>query len=292
MTQKRTGALERAAMAGLRVLPRSTVSRVFGKIAEVELPQGLRGVVNGGFARAAGIDTSEAASPPSAYSSLNAYFTRQLKVGAREAQISEPGELASPVDGRLTQLGSLDDGTLVQAKGRDYRLEDLLDSSADARAFMGGTYMTIYLSPRDYHRIHSPAAGAIDKMTYVPGTLWPVNPLSVRNVDELFAVNERVITYLETPDIGRIALIKVGATCVGRISLTYHDLESNGAFRRRRDVTLERPVEVAAADEVAAFNLGSTVIMLLESGSFELDGGVILGEKVRVGQRIGRVKGA
>ncbi len=289
MTDQSSNALERAYMNALSVLPRSTVSRAFGAISEIELPHRLRSVVNGGFATFAGIDTSEAAAPPSAYRSLNAYFTRKLKVGARPSEADAPNQLVSPVDGRLTQLGSLEDGTLIQAKGRTYRLDDLLDSGAQARRFEGGVYMTIYLSPRDYHRIHSPADATITGLSYIPGTLWPVNPLSVRHVDDLFAVNERVISYLESPDLGALALIKVGATCVGRITLSYHDIQSNGAFRRRRDVTLERPVPIGVAEELAAFNLGSTVILLLEDPSFALRAGLELGQKVRMGELIGSV---
>ncbi len=289
MSDDNSSAFERAAMNALRVLPRSTVSRIFGAISELELPHALRGVVNGGFASFAGIDTSEAAAPPAAYRSLNAYFTRKLKVGARPPEASAPGDLVSPVDGRLTQLGSLSDGTLIQAKGRTYLLEDLLDSGSEARRFKGGVYLTIYLSPRDYHRIHSPAAASISRMSYIPGTLWPVNPMSVRHVDDLFAVNERVVSYLDSDDVGALALIKVGATCVGRITLSYHDLQSNGAFRRRRDVTLERPVDIGCGEELAAFNLGSTVILLLEDPSFALRAGLELGQKVRMGELLGSV---
>jgi phosphatidylserine decarboxylase len=289
MSEPSSNPLELAYINALRVLPRSAVSRAFGAISEIELPHNMRAIVNGGFAALAGIDTSEAAAPPAAYPSLNAYFTRKLKVGARPAQAHAPGQLVSPVDGRLTQLGSLEDATLIQAKGRTYRLDDLLDSGAQARRFEGGVYMTIYLSPRDYHRIHSPADAEITGLSYIPGTLWPVNPLSVRHVDDLFAVNERVVSYLDSPDVGALALIKVGATCVGRITLSYHDLQSNGAFRRRRDVTLERPVPIGVADELAAFNLGSTVILLVEDPSFTLRAGLELGQKVKVGELLGAV---
>lgn len=274
-------------MRALGVLPKNLVSRAFGVVAEVELPSPLQRVVNQGFARIYDLNVGEAERAPGEYTSLNAFFTRRLKAGVRAIEADASGDLVSPVDGRLTHFGAIEHDTLMQAKGRTYSLVDLLDSAEEAARFRGGSYATIYLSPRDYHRIHSPAMGRIEKLSYVPGHLWPVNPLSVRNVDRLFAINERLISFITTEALGRVAVIKVGATCVGRIGLAFNQLESNSGFRRRQDLTLEAPVQVAPGDDLAVFNLGSTVILLIAAPGYTFSSDLVDGQAVRMGQRLG-----
>ncbi len=289
-SSSKTSLVDSFKLRALKALPKNLASRAFGAVSEVELPRPVQGIVNTGFARLYDLDVDEAERPPSDYPSLNAFFTRRLREGARDVErIDEIGGrgLWSPVDGRITQYGSLDRGVLMQAKGREYTLVDLVDSAAQAEVFEEGHWMTIYLSPRDYHRIHSPVAGTVRQISYIPGHLWPVNPLSVRHIERLFTINERLITYVDTEQMGRVAVIKVGATCVGRISLAFDPLQSNSGFRRRQEIELAQPVEVGAGEELAVFNLGSTVILLIEEPDFAFDEDLIDGQSVKMGTRLG-----
>jgi phosphatidylserine decarboxylase len=279
--------LDRIALKALELLPKNTVSRAFGEVAEIELPGPMQGVVNRVFAQFAGVDVDESEHPPEDYESLNAFFTRQLKRGARDIEASEPGDVVSPVDGRLDQFGRIDRETLIQAKGIEYRLVDLVDSGREAHRFDGGHFVTLYLSPRDYHRIHSPASGEVAHMSYIPGTLFPVNSFSAQRVDRLFTINERLITYIDNETLGRVGVVKVGATCVGRIGVTYEDIRTNSSFRRRRELDLAEPVEVGHGDELGVFNLGSTVIVLIESSTFRFDDGLETGQPIKLGRRLG-----
>ena len=282
--------VEQAKLRALELLPKNAVSRALGVLCELELPPAARGVVNGTFARYAGINLSEAERGPQEYASVNAFFTRRLKPGLRAPEDTSPEVMVSPVDGRLTQFGRIQADTLIQAKGKDYNLSELLDSARDAADFRQGYYATIYLSPRDYHRIHSPIQGALSRASYIPGHLWPVNPLSVKHVERLFAINERLISFVDQPGLHeKVAVIKVGATCVGRISLTFDELQSNRGHRRRREIALDPPQPLTHAQEIAAFNLGSTVILLIASPRFAFEPSLIEGQVLRLGQRLGRV---
>ena len=186
-------------IAGMRVLPKKHLSRTVRRLASVPSQMAVRR-----FAARFGLDMSEAEHPIEAYESVQALFTRRLKPGARPSE-RDPNVLSSPVDGALLVANDVGDGQLFQAKGRTYSLQALL---ADAGTeFSAGSYTTIYLSPRDYHRIHSPAAGKILGYTYVPGALFPVNPAAVAHVDRLFATNDRLITHLQTEAFGRVDVI-------------------------------------------------------------------------------------
>ncbi len=271
----------------LKRVPKNAVSRAFGVVSDVKFPSPLQRAVNHSFVALAGIDPEEAEAPPGEYETLNDYFTRRLRQGARPVEVKEQGDVVSPVDGALGAFGQIDGGTLFQAKGRSYRLVDLVDSAEEAERYDGGHYATIYLSPRDYHRIHSPVRGAVRMTSYIPGHLFPVNPFAVENIDELFAVNERLITHLQTSDRGSVAVIKVGATCVGRIGLSYDGFLTNGRLRRRREFSPESRVEFSHGEELAVFNLGSTVIVLIENSTFEFCGDPVRGDVFQMGQRIG-----
>ncbi|RAL25428.1 phosphatidylserine decarboxylase [Lujinxingia litoralis] len=283
--------MEKMAVKMLERLPKNLVSRAFGVVSDVELPRPVQQVVNRSFAELAGINMAEGEHGPGQYDSLNAYFTRRLRAGARHIESDQPDTLVSPVDGRIGAFGNINAGTLLQAKGRTYRLLDLVDSAERAEAFDGGSFMTIYLSPRDYHRIHAPVAGQVDEVSYIPGYLFPVNPFAVRNIDELFAVNERLISYLETEKLGRIGVVKVGATCVGRIGLAFDGFETNGTFRRREDFTPREELHVDHGDELGVFNLGSTVILLISEPDFRFREDLRFGDVVRLGQSLGALKG-
>ena len=272
----------------LKRLPKNTISRAFGAVSEVEFPTPVQSLVNHSFATFTGIDTEEAERPPGQYDSLNEYFTRRLRPGLRTVDSDGSNCVVSPVDGTLGTHGAIEEGTLFQAKGRRYSLLELVDSAREEQRFCGGSYATIYLSPRDYHRIHSPVAGRIEKFSYIPRHLFPVNPFAVENIDDLFAVNERLITYLNTDTLGSVAVVKVGATCVGRIGLSCDGFETNRRLRRRREFSPPSPVSMEHGQELAVFNLGSTVILLVECPAFSFGESLSSGDGLRMGQQLGK----
>lgn len=261
----------RALLALIQRLPQATLSRSLGAVADVRVPRPLRGAVIGGFARAVGIDTSEAEHAVGHYGSINEFFVRRLKPGLRPFP-QDPRTLASPVDGIIGQHGRIDAGRAIQAKGRDYSVAALLDSADDAARYDGGTFITIYLSPSHYHRIHAPYSGRIARAVHVPGALLPVNEPGVQHIPDLFPRSERVICTIDGA-AGRCALVAVGAYNVGRISTAF-DPEWAGpgasVANRRDPVARERsydpPLEIAQGDELMAFHLGSTVVILCEPG--------------------------
>jgi phosphatidylserine decarboxylase len=242
--------------------------------------------VLGAFARALGIDASEAELPISEYTSLNNFFVRKLKPGARTWPPNET-VAGSPVDGVVGQLGIIENGALLQAKGRAYTVAALLADAESARRYEGGSYITLYLSPRHYHRIHAPVAGRIAGAVHLPGYLLPVNAPSVSHVADLFAVNERLVCYLDSL-LGRIAVVAVGAYNVGRITAAFDpEMRTNRRNSERADRTYEPPVQVAAGAEIMAFHLGSTVVALFEPG-IRLNENLIPGAEVLLGQPIAR----
>ena len=286
----------RALLAALGRVPQGAFSRAFGRMADVRLPKALRRPVLGGFARLVGADPTEAAEPLESFPSLNGFFTRELKPGAR-AWPGDPRVLACPVDGAAGQVGRVTAGRLIQAKGRTYSLRDLLDEDGQWERFDGGAFVTLYLSPRDYHRIHAPTDGAIGRARHVPGALMPVNVGAVMHVTDLFARNERLLCYLDGP-LGRLALVAVGAYNVGRISAAFdRDWNAapgeNGWVTNRRGTSAETkvyapPVQVRQGDHVMTFHLGSTVVLVMEPGRVELAPSLSAGTAVRLGMEIGR----
>jgi len=281
----------RVVLAGLARLPQGALSRGFGAIANTPIPPRLRRLVLSGFARAVGIDASEAELPIEQYGSINAFFVRRLKNGSR-VWPREPNVAASPVDGVVGRFGRITRGTLLQAKGRWYSAARLLDDGAEAERFQNGSFVTLYLSPRHYHRIHTPAAGRIAKARHVPGRLLPVNAHAVTHVPELFAVNERLVCYLDS-SLGRIAVVAVGAYNVGRISAAFDSRAGNPWVTNRRGAAAETrnydpPVRVEVGQEIMAFHLGSTVVLLFED-AVRLQDRLRSGSGIRLGEPIASV---
>jgi phosphatidylserine decarboxylase len=238
------------------------------------------------FARRYGIDLSE--SPDlEVYRTFGEFFARPLHPGLRPIYAGER-VVVSPVDAVVSETGLATAGRLVQAKGIDYSAAALLGDEALAQRLEGGAYATLYLSPKDYHRIHFPLGGTITGWRYIPGMLWPVNPASVRTVPGLFSVNERLVTVVETP-VGACAVVAVGATVVGRVKAFYDPsappTNARGGVTRRRDY--ETPIPVEKGQELGAFEMGSTVIVLFEPARVRLDDRIVAGARVRVGERIG-----
>jgi phosphatidylserine decarboxylase len=285
----------RLTLALLRRLPQGALSRAFGAVADVPLPRPLRRLVLGAFARAVGADLGEAELPLEEYPTLNRFFTRRLREGVRSWP-RDSRVAACPVDGVAGQVGTVRRGQLVQAKGRWYSAAELLQDREGAERFEGGSFITLYLSPRDYHRIHSPTDGRIHDATHVPGALLPVNAAAVAHIADLFARNERLICYVDGP-LGRVAVVAVGAYNVGRISAAFDPLwgtpgqrawatNRRGATERQR--RYDPPVRVRQGDELMTFHLGSTVILLFEPGRVELEAGLAPGSAVRLGRPIAR----
>jgi phosphatidylserine decarboxylase len=280
---------ERIPLAFLKLLPKRRMSRAVGALTRSALPVSAHRAAIRAFVRRYGVDVGEAEKPLDAYATFAEFFSRRLRPGARP--IAPGADVpVSPVDGAVSQAGIGEAGRLVQAKGKSYTLAALLADEEEARRFVGGAYLTLYLSPRDYHRIHAPLPGRILGYAYVPGELWPVNRPSVAGVPDLFTVNERLVTYLETP-IGHVALVAVGATMVGRIRAAYDDVVSQAGEPARR-VKYERPVEIGKGDELGLFEMGSTVILLFEPGRIVLDAHLAPEVPVRVGEPLGRAAAA
>jgi phosphatidylserine decarboxylase len=280
----------RAILHFMRFLPQGALSRGFGHIADVPLPHAARSSVLGAFARAMGIDASEAEHGLRDYNTINEFFVRRLRTGARSID-PRAGHVVSPVDGVIGQAGFIANGALLQAKGRTYTTAALLDDASVAAPFEGGTFITIYLSPRHYHRIHAPASGVIRRAVHIPGTLFPVNAPSVQHIDNLFPRNERLIAYISDGAV-HAAVVAVGAYNVGRISAAFDrawqggNHVTNRAKARREERVYEPGISVAAGEEIMAFHLGSTVVLLFNR-RIVLGREVYPGSEVRMGQSLG-----
>ena len=267
----------------LSVLPTHALSRGAGWLATRTVPVGWRGAVYRGYSRIFGARPEEAELPLEQYPTLNAFFTRALKPGVRPVA---PNAIVSPVDAAVGAYGIVEAGTLVQAKGRTYSLGALLGNEALAQAFEGGTYATLYLAPKDYHRIHVPMDGRITQATYVPGALWPVNVAAVTHVADLFAVNERIVVMLDGAHGGRMAIVPVGATMVGMTRLVFDDLHTNARRREVQQRQYDPAIAVRAGDQLGHFEFGSTVVLVCTATAGVIEP-LTLGATVRMGQRIG-----
>ena len=235
-----------------------------------------------------GIDMNEAREPdPTAYGNFNEFFTRALRAGSR--LVSEHhASIACPADGTLSQLGEIEKGRIFQAKGQDYSLLELLGGRADwAERFDGGAFATIYLSPRDYHRVHMPIAGDLREMIHVPGRLFSVNPVTTSLVPRLFARNERVVCLFEGA-AGPMAVILVGAIFVGSMDTVWAGQVTPASAREpSRRYGGKSAVRLEKGAEMGRFNMGSTVILLFPRGRVRWDGSLQPDDQVRMGQRIG-----
>lgn len=273
-----------------------------GRLADLPIPRVLRTPVLGLFSKIVGIDRGEVELPLTEYPSLNAYFVRRLRPGVRRWP-DDPGLATSPVDGTCGALGRITEGRILQAKGLWYSCAELLDDPGEARAFEDGAFVTIYLSPRDYHRIHAPLSGSIYRARHIPGALLPVNLPGVLEIPDLFPRNERIVCYLQAP-AGRVAVVAVGAINVGRISTAFDPAWSGEPWRKdapagapdgwvtnRRGVAgtthdYDPAIGVERGEEIMAFHLGSTVVLLFEPGAYELSPDLATGKTLRLGDPI------
>jgi phosphatidylserine decarboxylase len=233
------------------------------------------------------VDMTEAAeSDPYRHGSFNEFFTRALKAGVRP--IASDPAIASPVDGCVSEAGTIDHGRLLQAKGRDYGLTELLAAQPWASRFEGGSFATIYLAPFNYHRVHMPLRGELKETVYVPGRLFSVNAVTARHVPGLFARNERVLTLFDSGAMGEFALVLVGALNVGSMATVWAG-DITPAARRVVTRIPGPPTTLEKGAELGRFNMGSTVILLFEPNRVRWHREVHAGSVVRLGQSLGAV---
>ena len=249
-----------AAAQVLRVVPRVRLSQAVGRLCDARVPASLSRLAAGIYCRAYGVNMDEAAARDSPYASFDDFFTRELRGGVRPLA---PSAVVSPADGRLEQLGPVTAGGQITVKSTSYRVGELIGDEQEARRYEGGSFAVVYLSPGDYHRVHSPAAGRLVLVRSLPGDLFPVNSIGERHVPNLFVRNQRVALVIDTPNIGRITLVMVGAIIVGRITVT----ALGGADTRPGVYPIEPPAPVGAGDEVGVFHLGSTAVLFVEPGT-------------------------
>lgn len=242
-------------------VPKRILSRATGLAMRLPLPKPVRSAMLTAFARTFGISMTEAEHDLAHYRSLDEFFTRRLKSGLRPIG----GAHIHPVDGKLTQFGTIHKGELVQAKGWTYPLGEFLGDESLAAKYEGGYYATYYLCPADYHRVHAPVDGELMTARHIPGLLWPVNEWSVTNIQRLFCLNERVVMNFESPQ-GKWSLVMVGATNVGHITVTLDPsiTTNRWMWHEPTDRQYSPPLKVQAGDELGMFHLGSTVICVFE----------------------------
>lgn len=264
------------------ILPKRLLSRLVGLLTRIRLPWPISTWVIGSFAKAYNIRLDEAERPLSDYSSVNAFFTRRLKDGIRPVQ----GEWVHPADAVITQGGRISQGQLIQAKGWNYSLRDFLGDGPLAQSYEGGSFATYYLCPTDYHRVHAPMSGQMYSATHIPGQLWPVNEWSVRNIESLFCLNERVVLNFRSQQ-GHWSVVLVGATNVGQITIPPDPSIWTNRWMWHASSKREYnpPLAVKVGSEIGVFNMGSTVVCVY-SDAFAPFNPALLGGATRVGQKI------
>jgi phosphatidylserine decarboxylase len=268
------------------LLPKDAISAVIYRVARSERQWLVRPLM-GWFARTYRVDLSEAQHPElDSYRTFNDFFTRGLRSGAR-LLAGDRDTVVSPADGTLTQFGTIEADTLLQAKGRSYSLAALLgESGAAVDALRGGSYCTIYLAPHNYHRVHAPLGGALERTRYIPGRRFSVSRATAAAIDRLFCRNERVACWFAT-GAGPMVVVLVGALNVSSVSTFNRGEIASGAARHWQE---DPPVPIERGAEIGRFNLGSTVIALFAPGAVRWDPRLADGMAVAMGTQLGRIE--
>jgi phosphatidylserine decarboxylase len=263
----------------LRVVPRAHVGHALGRLADVRWPSSVGRAVIGLYSRVYDVELHECVEQEG-WRSFDAFFTRGLRDGVRPVD-RDPHAIVSPADGRIASMGTIDEASTLLVKGRPYQVGELVGSEEEGRRYAGGLACVVYLSPRDYHRVHSPVSGTVRTVRSLPGDYYPVNGIGMRHVPNLFVRNRRVSIVIETPKatgLGRVTLVMVSAMIVGRVTVTGIPA---------RDVPLgehELDVRVDKGDEIGVFHLGSTAVMLTEKAAAARwtasEGAVRMGERI------------
>lgn len=274
------------------LLPHHLLSRLAGRFAECR-NVAFKNLFIRWFIGRYRVDMTEAlAAEPAQYENFNAFFTRALKPGLRPLP-ADPRAVVSPADGAISAIGRIEEDTIFQAKGKSFSLQALLGGDAtQATRFRNGSFATVYLSPRDYHRVHMPLGGTLEELRYVPGTLFSVNQVTAEHIDALFARNERAVCYFET-DCGPMAVILVGAMIVAGIETVFAGQVSPAAQRQisSSDYRKTSPrIVLQRGDELGRFKLGSTAIVLFGPDMQDWSEGLQSGTALRMGQTIGTLR--
>ncbi|AZP12822.1 archaetidylserine decarboxylase [Undibacterium parvum] len=276
---------DRLAVLPQYLLPKRAITELLGTGANAQAGQLTTRVIRWFVARYK-VNMAEAANPDiSSYTSFNEFFTRPLRADARPLHASK---FVCPVDGAISQFGAIKQGQIFQAKGHDYSATTLVGGdSALADKFSDGSFATIYLSPRDYHRIHMPCDAKLTRMIYVPGDLFSVNPTTARGVPGLFARNERVVCVFDTEQ-GPFVLTLVGATIVGSMATTWHGIVNPPRSKQVREWRYDdQNIRFKKGDEMGRFLLGSTVVMLFPKNTLEFNTSWSAAAAVRLGEQMG-----
>lgn len=251
------------------LMPKKLITRLSGFMMSARMGKATTYMIKK-FAKHYNINVSEAEKPLEDYKTFNEFFARELKKNARPLDTGEKSAVF-PADGKISELGNIKDDLLIQAKNHYYTAESLLADEDDAKTFANGKFITIYLSPKDYHRVHIPLAGRLLKMTYVPGEAFSVNPNSAEYIPELFARNERVVSIFET-SVGKMAVVMVGATIVRSISTAWAGIVAPSAWNEPATFTYdEQEISFSKGAEIGKFMMGSTVICLFEKDAVKFD---------------------
>jgi phosphatidylserine decarboxylase len=268
------------------MLPKQRLTALAGRVAGAERGRLTTRLIRW-FVRTYAVDMSEAADPDiGSYASFNAFFTRPLKAGVRPMT---GADFACPVDGAISQFGAIDDHHIVQAKGHRFTTTELVGGDQDLAAhFRHGSFANLYLSPKDYHRIHMPCDGKLVRMIHVPGTLFSVNPTTARGVPNLFARNERVVCVFDSPEHGPFVMVLVGATIVGSMATVWHGVVNPKRMRAPSEWRYGgQDIVLRKGEEMGRFLLGSTVVMLFGRGVIAFDAGWTPERSVRLGEAMG-----
>lgn len=267
-------------VSALSLVPKHAVSGFMGRLARVRLPGPLLRLVLRWYIWKYNVNLSEAAAPLESFTSVVDFFTRELRAGLRPVD-PDPAAITSPADGLVYACGIVTDDKIPQSESQHFSAKELL---AGREGYEGGSYAVIYLSPRDYHRVHTAKAGRVTRMQYVPGALWPVFPAATRRIPFLFSRNERLTAMIDTA-CGELALVMVGAFGVGRIRMVFDPIVSNTGGHDRVERDVSPAYELRAGQEIGRFEMGSTVVLLFPPGRMRWT--VAPGQPVQVGARIG-----
>ncbi|HWJ70548.1 MAG TPA: archaetidylserine decarboxylase [Sphingobium sp.] len=268
------------------LLPKQGLTILAGRIAGAQAGAMTTRLIRWFVARY-GVDMSEAENPDiESYKSFNDFFTRPLKAGVRPLA---PADFVCPVDGAISQFGAIDDHSILQAKGHSFTTTELVGGDeALAARFRHGSFANLYLSPKDYHRLHMPCDATLKRMIYVPGALFSVNPVTARGVPNLFARNERVVCLFESPDYGPFVMVLVGATIVGSMATIWHGIVNPKRTNKLSEWTYaDHGIMLKKGEEMGRFLLGSTVVLLFQQNIIAFNRDWAPERPVRLGELMG-----
>jgi phosphatidylserine decarboxylase len=267
-----------------KIIPKSFLSRIFGFVARIPLPDLIMKLIIKHYCSFYKVNQNEIDFSEEGFRTFDKFFTRKLKSGIHKID-PKLDSIVSPVDAKISEFGKINHKSIIQAKGINYTLDKLVPSQM-SDLFIDGFFITLYLSPADYHRIHSPVSGKITGYFAIPGKLFPVQDFMVNGLNGLFNKNERILTYIKNKN-KFLAVCKIGAMNVGRITLSYSGIETNRWFRNKKEFFYsgnKQPI-IKKGQEIGIFHLGSTIILLFQKNTIQFVK-IKKGQRIRVGQKI------